>query len=199
MTLIIRLFSRPKDSDTHLDFRTKKGFGILYEQHARKLFTICFGRIQNRVESEETIHNIFQSIWERRNEIINEDGSIERYLVRAVKLKTIDYFRRKTSKTNLETFDVEDHCGAENLTENYYLYNELKDKVEFLVYQLPLPLTFRKVYQLSREKGLTNKEIASMFLISEKTVESHMTKALSHLRKNLTEYSAIWIALLFNV
>lgn len=196
VTPIISLFSRLKDSDTHLDFRTKKGFSHLYERHARKLFTICFSRIQNREESEEIVHNLFQSIWERRNEIVNEDGSIERYLVRAAKLRTIDYFRRKTNKANLETSDLEDHYGAENRTEDHYLYNELKNKVESLVDQLPR--TCRKVYQLSREKGLSNKEIASVLLISEKTVESHMTKALSHLRKNLTEYSAIWIALLLN-
>ncbi|MEM0941318.1 MAG: sigma factor-like helix-turn-helix DNA-binding protein [Bacteroidota bacterium] len=48
-----------------------------------------------------------------------------------------------------------------------------------------LPCQCKKVFKLSREKGLWNKEIASTLLISEKTVEYHMKKALTFMKSHL--------------
>ena len=52
-----------------------------------------------------------------------------------------------------------------------------------------MPHRRQEVFKLSREKELTNKEIALQLLVSIKTVEAHMTKALQFLKKNLKEYS----------
>ena len=173
------------------DFRTETGFKQLYEENAKKLFVICYSRIRNREEAEEIVQDIFKSVWERREAINNRDGSIERYLTRAVKLKTIDYFRKQTREIRHLSDNPEDICGGEHCTENQFNFMELKRRVTYLVDQLPNMC--REVYRLSREKGLSNREIASTLLISEKTVESHMTKALSHLRKNLANYSSLGV------
>jgi len=47
----------------------------------------------------------------------------------------------------------------------------------------------RKAYLLSRNDGLTYPEIAAVMSISTKTVESHISKALSILQKELKNYS----------
>ncbi|MDO5976336.1 RNA polymerase sigma-70 factor [Flavivirga jejuensis] len=172
---------------TPTDFRTQKGFDTLYEGYARKLFTICYSRIQHREDSEEIVHDIFRSIWERRNQIYNTDGSIEKYLIRATKLKTIDFFRKKHRQALHHVEDMELLSDVVNTTEDDYAVAELQTKVDTLVEQLPK--TCKTVYLLSREQGLSNKKIASQLVISVKTVESHMTKALRYLRENITEYS----------
>ncbi|MEL7587995.1 MAG: sigma-70 family RNA polymerase sigma factor [Prolixibacteraceae bacterium] len=43
----------------------------------------------------------------------------------------------------------------------------------------------REIFKLSREHGLSNKEIANQLNISVKTVEGHMTAALKVLREKL--------------
>jgi RNA polymerase sigma-70 factor (ECF subfamily) len=48
-----------------------------------------------------------------------------------------------------------------------------------------LPEQCRKVFILSRTNGLKNKEISESLELSEKTVESHLTKALKTIRMAL--------------
>jgi len=65
----------------------------------------------------------------------------------------------------------------------------LFEKINNLVESLPHKC--REVYKLSREKGLNNRQIASRMLISEKTVENQITKAMHFLQNGLKPYREI--------
>lgn len=190
----MRFLDRIHSKKSSLDFRSEAGFKFLFESNVNKLFTICYNRIHNREDAEEIVHDVFRSVWERRWQITNENGSIERYLVRSIKLKTVDYYRKVVPDTLSLNCELEELCSYDNCTDDQVHLAELQNKVASLVDQLPC--TCRQVYQLSREEGLTNKEIASKLLISEKTVESHMTKALAHLRKNLAPLTTLTLLLI---
>jgi RNA polymerase sigma-70 factor (ECF subfamily) len=51
-----------------------------------------------------------------------------------------------------------------------------------------MPEKVRRIFELSRFEGLKYKEIADKLLISIKTVEANMGKALKLFRDNLKEY-----------
>ena len=53
---------------------------------------------------------------------------------------------------------------------------------------LTMPEKCREVFELKRYEGLMNKEIAQQLGISIKTVEKHMTKAISLLKNALQEF-----------
>ncbi|MEM6845018.1 MAG: RNA polymerase sigma-70 factor [Bacteroidota bacterium] len=178
----------------HEDFRTEFGFRKLYENNVNKLFTICYSRTGKREDAEEIVHDVFRSVWERRHEIVDEDHSVEKYLARAIKIKVIDYYRQQERSQRNMAIATEDYCGYANCTDDQLHMTELKGRLTELVDQLPCRC--RQVYQMSREQGMTNQQIASALLISEKSVESHITKALSRLRQNLTDYSYCTLLLL---
>jgi RNA polymerase sigma-70 factor (ECF subfamily) len=68
-------------------------------------------------------------------------------------------------------------------TENWLQFEQLKEQLARATAQLPEKC--RMVFQLSREKGFSQKQIAGQLGISEKTVESHLSKALRVLRNSL--------------
>ena len=49
-----------------------------------------------------------------------------------------------------------------------------------------MPPQRKKIYQLSREQGVKNEEIANQLHISKRTVENHLTLALIDIRNLLS-------------
>lgn len=141
--------------------------------------------MNDRELSKEMVQDIFKSLWERRDRLRIEQ-SIEFYLVRAAKLKVCEYFRNSAVAGKYEAHVQSAYCDADHCTEQQLAFRELSEQVSLLVDTLSCQC--QKVYQLSQEQGLSNKEVASALLISEKAVEYHLHKAKSLLRTKLSVY-----------
>ena len=159
-------------------------FCSLYERFWQRIYRYCLSHLRDEEQAKEVTQEIFFALWERRHSLAIR-GQEENYLIRAAKYKVFDHYRQQTNAAPYETATETAH--AENLTENQVYFNALVSKINELV--LFLPGQCRKVYELSRENGLSNKEIASSLQISPKAVEYHITRALRHLREHLPEYS----------
>ncbi|MEM6831789.1 MAG: RNA polymerase sigma-70 factor [Bacteroidota bacterium] len=179
------MFFKKRNSDQKFDFTTPEGFELIYKTYVAKLCRIAYNQTQDESTAQSIVQNVFSQLWTRR-ETLSINGPVENYLVRAVKLAVMDHLRNQSKrKIKLEDHLV-DYCGSTHCTEEQVAFNELQTRVNNLTDQLPCQC--RRVYEMSRGQGLKNKEIASALLISEKTVEAHLTRALKHLKVNLTEY-----------
>ena len=72
---------------------------------------------------------------------------------------------------------------ADSSTEQWLGFDELKERIARLVANLPDKC--RLVYQLSKESGYSQREIALHLNISEKTVEAHVNRAMKVLRTGI--------------
>jgi RNA polymerase sigma-70 factor (family 1) len=160
-------------------------FKQMYLRYWEKVYAVCYNNIRHTEVSKGMVQEIFKSLWERREQL-EIDTSIERYLMRSAKFKVFEYLRNVKSRREHTARALSGYCNAEHCTENDIMFNSLKCKVDLLVDTLPCRC--RNVYKMSRDQGLSNKEIASALLISERAVEYHISRALSTLRLNLTEY-----------
>lgn len=168
-------------------------FTNIYELYWEKVYHVCYANLEDAELSREMVQDIFKSLWERRDTLeINQ--SAERYLVRAAKLKVFEYLRNhRIRSTHLKSIAYNQSTEV-NFTENEIYHNCLSKKVNVLVGNLPSE--GRQIFKLSREMGLSNKEIASTLSVSERKVEYQLMKALRFLKSNLQEYT-VYITCIF--
>ncbi|MEM9389146.1 MAG: RNA polymerase sigma-70 factor [Bacteroidota bacterium] len=179
------MFFRKRDSSLSLDITTAKGFEEIYRQYWEKVFAVCYNSTEDPEVAQNMTQDIFKSVWERRN-TLKIEKAIEHYLVRAAKNKVAEHFRNEAIRKKHFDASKIDYCVAANCTEEDVAFTCLVEELNLIVDQLPCQC--RKVFKMSREKGLTNRQIASQLNITERAVEYHITKALRVLKQNLTDY-----------
>lgn len=161
-------------------------FTHIYELYWEKVYTVCYSNLEDSELAREMVQDIFKSLWERRSSL-EITQSAERYLLRAAKLKVFEYIRNtRIRSAHMATIANRQHAQS-NTTENDVLHSCLSQKLNVLVDTLPTE--GRRIFAMSREMGLSNKEIAASLSVSERKVEYQLTKALSFLKSNLQEYA----------
>lgn len=167
-----------------------------FEQMFREHFTglVFFARkyTGDLDSAKEIVHAVFVRIWENRTGFDWEKPP-KSYLFTAVYNRSMNHLRdmrRFSSQEDVQlTADKAGTVYAHEL-ETAELELRIQDSIG------RLPDMCRKVFELSRLEGRKYPEIAEMLHISVKTVESHMSKALSLLREDLKEYLTLLLLLM---
>ncbi|NIG55104.1 RNA polymerase sigma factor [Chitinophaga sp. Cy-1792] len=157
-----------------------RAFTEIYHRYWKRLFTLALHRLGSRQMAEDVVQEVFSGLWQRRNHTIIEVP--EAYLAVATRYAAIRQLAKM--KLSVDTADV---------PETWLKYDDDAAAVRFLQQSMEeqlqlLPEKCRLVFDYSRNKGLSNKEIARELQISEKAVEKHITKALQRLRIQLRHY-----------
>ena len=179
---IDKIAIKKKAADIDPCFKTCEGFEKIYNLYATKMYQIGCSQLEDAEVTKEIVQEIFKSLWERKHSL-EVKGSIENYLMKALKYRVIDHFRAETSKDRLYKKVLSDYSDEDYYTDNELAFNELKSRVDILVSKLSPQC--RKTYEMSREKGFSNKEIASSLSISQRAVAYHLATAISLLRDGL--------------
>ncbi len=162
--------------------RKKKRFSKLFNKYYKKLYNYAFKVTKEKIISEEVVQDSFIKLWENFEKIKEVDRSIEAYLMITLKNKIIDYYRK--SQTQIKHINL--YTDNKETELNIDAQWELTDKIDLIYSKLPEKTV--EIFKLSRDKGLTYQEISVHKNISIKTVELHISKALTTFRKDLKEY-----------
>lgn len=160
----------------------RNAFCEIYNRYWEKVFTVAANKIRQCEEAEEIVQDIFISLWHRRHSI-EITTSLNAYLAVSVKYRVIKILAKRHQYHKYADYSLNFIPSSSNSTEELLEFDELKSRLEILVSNLPEKC--RLVYKLSREQGLSQKQIAREYGISEKTVEAHIGKALKALRTGL--------------
>jgi RNA polymerase sigma-70 factor (ECF subfamily) len=161
-------------------------FTEIYSRYWKRLYTVASNKLDHDQElAQELVQDIFLDLWQRR-ETLEIKGRLSLYLAAAMKYKVIDA-RLKKKRIRAYTETLAGHLPpGDTSTEGQISFDELKDRLSALVSDLPEKC--RLVYKLSKEAGYSQKEIARHLSISEKTVESHLARAIKTLRLGLKNF-----------
>lgn len=173
-------------SDRDLALGIKKGdsrsFNLLYNKYSKKVYCFSLGYLKSESDAEEMMQSIFVKIWENRKDL-REDLSINSFIFTITKNRILNVIRKRNNARTYIDYCKKHRYSDNEQTEDKVYYNDLKHRADKAIEELP-PRR-KQIYKLSREKGLTYKEIADEMGISIKTVENQMVSALKYLKKEI--------------
>jgi RNA polymerase sigma-70 factor (ECF subfamily) len=159
-----------------------EAFDKLFHKYSEKLYRFAFSLLKNSEDSKEIVQEAFLRIW-RKREAIDSTKSFKSFLFAIsynlivdqlrLRLKDQEYRKFLISYFESESFDLSSKLDYDKIV------SQIRDAVD------EMPAKRKQVYTLSRELGLSHKEIASRLGISVKTVENQITLALKHLKSKL--------------
>ncbi|MCL6273163.1 RNA polymerase sigma-70 factor [Muricauda sp. 2012CJ35-5] len=155
----------------------RERFSILFDLHYRKLYHFAYNILKDPDASEEVVQESFIKLWEQFDP--TEIKSFEAYLMTILKHKVLDHLRKeKVKKRHIDLYQLNQQT-FEELSQEW----EIQERIQMLLQQLPEKT--RTIFKMSRINSYSYKEIAIIKDISVKTVESHISKALTILKQAL--------------
>jgi len=164
----------------------EKAFRSIMDLWYSRLYNFANGYLNHDENTKEVLQDVFLKLWDNRKKLA-VNTVLNAYLFTLTRNRCIDIIRRERLMLQFRTDKQEEYY---RLTENFDALSDpiLDDlfakeiQVEITRAVNGLPEQCRKVFILSRTNGMKNKEICEKLGLSEKTVESHLTKALKTIK-----------------
>lgn len=175
------IFKNDTDFIKSLKNGEPKAYTFLVDSYHHKLCVYAHGLTNDHGLSEDIVQNVFIYLWKNRLKL-KDSFSIKNYLYKSIYNEFIDQYRKKKSVLALEKkyIDALNHIVEEEDEKSLEkLIALVKREIE------NLPPKCKKTFLLSKHDGLTNIEISEYLNVSIKSVEAHITKAFSILRKTV--------------
>jgi RNA polymerase sigma-70 factor, ECF subfamily len=164
----------------------ENAFKYFFETYYDDLCNFVNSYVRDETLSEDIVQNIYIYLWEKKN-YLSPDCSIKSYLYAASKNKSLNHLRNEKNKNRiLSDLFSQTKLESQNKSDLFLEYEDLKKIVLSAINYLPTRC--KVIYQLSRNEGLSNKEIAERLGISIKTVENQMSIAMRKIRDYLQPY-----------
>lgn len=186
------------NSDWHLQevFETepRQGCELLFRKYYEPLCSHAIRFVYAKETAEDIVSEVFLNFW--KNQAYHSvTTSFQAYLFRAVRYRAYNYMRWEMSKSrrsvDAQEANLADHSPS---PAEVIQYDELHRKVEQAIETLPPQC--KRVFLLSRFEGKRYQEIADELDIGLKTVETHVSKALTLLRTTLKDewtLAVLWL------
>lgn len=177
----------------------KKAYEKLFLDNYKSLVLYAKKFVMETETARDLVQDVFVYLWDKRQKLTIEK-SLSSYLFRAVHNACINYLKREATKENyIKQFLINLNEGSYKSSSNEDAYElvvhkDLSVRIETIVETLPEQC--RNIFRMSRFRGMKNKEIAEIYSISPRTVETQIYRALKVLKENLRPYLVISTSLI---
>jgi RNA polymerase sigma-70 factor (family 1) len=175
-------YSEYSDQELAVFFRAgdAAAFTQIYKRYWKKIYLVAASRL-GELEAEEIVQIIFLNLWTKRQRF-ELARPFSHYFAVAAKYEVISAMRKDGSAAAYKRELKYSFSESSEDTLHDLDYSELQQKLAILVEELPEKC--KLVFKLKYEQGLTQKQIAGRLLVSEKTVEAHLSRARRAIKGN---------------
>jgi len=161
-------------------------FRLLFHRYVPELRPLIMHITKTATVAEDIIQETFLRLWISRDKLAAVEHP-RSWLLRIVFYQSFSYLRRQGVHT--KAMDViasrQDAGDMHNATEEALAYTQIVHLVEETVQRLPPQA--RRIYVMSREKGLRIPEIAKELMLSPNTVKNSLVSSLKIIRKRIEQ------------
>ena len=160
-------------------------FEKLYQQHHRKVYSLCLRMLGNQTDAEDVTQDVFIQVYRKINTFQGE-SAFTTWLYRLTVNSVLMYLRKKSRKHREESTEDE---MLQNWAESRALSHRheisMIDRIALEQAIAQLPTGYRHVLVLHDLEGFEHEEIGRMLGIAVGTSKSQLHKARMKLRKLL--------------
>ena len=172
----------------------EEAFTRLFYHYGAIIHPVILKIVKDEAAAEDVVAEVFLKLW------INRGGlpavtNLAGYIYRMATNFSINHLKRYKAAAHLLQDTHLDVPSQEASAEEQFTVQELKKSIYKAV--AGLPDQRRRIYELSREKGLSRKEIADLLQISENTVKNQLRIALRHIQESILKDHGTFIAGIF--
>lgn len=161
----------------------------LYNRYWQKLYFLAHKHLKSDAEAREIVQEVFFTIWAKRQSLIIECFSAYvAAMARYAMYVTLARKKKQTEKISEEAISKQSPVAFADLLENKWML----EKISAL--SSALPEKCRLVFIKNKLLDQSLSQVAADLDISQKTAESHLTKALKIIRDKLGD-AAIFLLL----
>lgn len=157
----------------------------LFRQYYAGLCDYALSLVGSRNAAEDLVQDVFVALSERGEARVLGEGA-RAYLYRAVRNRALNHLKQhritRRDEVDLTRVRPDVQRGADYTVRQHQLTQAIEEGIEAMSPRQ------RQVFTLSRHHDLTYAEIAAVLGIGERTVETHMTRALTALREKLAPH-----------
>ena len=176
-SLVLRLIEGDEDA-----------FCELYAAYKNRLIYFAMRFLKSREYAEDIFQDAFAVVWQGRR-FINPDASFSAYLYTIVRNRILNQLRDLSNQDKLREQILSQAVNYTNETKDEIIANDLRQFISRALQQLT-PRQ-REIFQMSRERQMSHREIAEVLGISVNTVEESISISLRTLRTYLEKNSIV--------
>lgn len=169
----------------------KPTFREIYDSHSEMVYNLALNYLQNTQDAEEVTQDVFVTI-HQKIEIFNNKSSLKTWIYRITINKCLDFIKAKKRQKRFgkmisvfKTEKGEKQIEIPDFSHPGVLLED-KEEVEFIFSKInELPDKQKSALILKTIEGVSQKEISAVLGVTEKAIESLLSRARANLKKKL--------------
>lgn len=156
-------------------------FTEIYDRFFSVLYVHAFNRLRNKDEAKDAVQELFTALWVKRESV--SFSNLSNYLYTSVRNKVLNVVAHKAVETKYVAALPQSMIIEDCITDHRLRERQMADIIAGEIAALPPKM--REVFELSRMRNMSHKEIADQLGITDQSVRSHIKNALRILRVKL--------------